>query len=127
MTPRPIPARPGPGQGVGLPPAAPPGREPRRIRVILGGVVVADTTAALRVLETSHPPSYYLPPADIAAGALRRRTGGRSASGRARRSISTSLAGGGCAPRRLVLSRPRPPFAPLRDHVAFYARPMDAL
>ena len=31
------------------------------LRVELDGVVVAETTAGFRVLETSHPPSYYLP------------------------------------------------------------------
>jgi uncharacterized protein (DUF427 family) len=36
-----------------------------------GGLVVADTTASLRVLETSHPPTYYLPAADFAEGVLR--------------------------------------------------------
>ena len=33
-----------------------------RIRIELGGVLVADTSESLRVLETSHPPVYYLPP-----------------------------------------------------------------
>jgi uncharacterized protein (DUF427 family) len=37
----------------------------KRIRVIFNGVVIADTTAAKRVLETSHPPSYYIPQKDI--------------------------------------------------------------
>ena len=31
------------------------------VEVVLGGEVVARTTEALRVLETSHPPTYYLP------------------------------------------------------------------
>jgi uncharacterized protein (DUF427 family) len=35
-----------------------------------GTSVVADTRRALRVLETSHPPTYYLPLADVADGAL---------------------------------------------------------
>ena len=39
----------------------------RRVRIELGGVVVADSTAALRVLETSHPPTLYVPPGDIDA------------------------------------------------------------
>jgi uncharacterized protein (DUF427 family) len=40
----------------------PPRVEPtsRRIRVIFNGEVIADTTDAWRVLETSHPPVYYL-------------------------------------------------------------------
>jgi uncharacterized protein (DUF427 family) len=45
------------------PPRVEPVRE--RIRVIVDGVTIADTTHAFRVLETSHPPSYYLPPEDV--------------------------------------------------------------
>ena len=37
----------------------------KRIRVIFNGAVIADTQYALRVLETSHPPVYYVPPEDI--------------------------------------------------------------
>ena len=37
----------------------------KRIRVVFNGVVVADTVDAKRVLETSHPPVYYIPPQDI--------------------------------------------------------------
>jgi uncharacterized protein (DUF427 family) len=39
---------------------------PRRIRVELGGRVIAETTRALRVLETAHPPVYYVPAEDVA-------------------------------------------------------------
>ncbi len=38
----------------------------RHIVIRHGGVILADTTAAWRTLETSHPPTYYLPSADIA-------------------------------------------------------------
>jgi uncharacterized protein (DUF427 family) len=37
----------------------------RRVRIEVDGVVVADSTSALRVLETSHPPTIYVPPADV--------------------------------------------------------------
>jgi uncharacterized protein (DUF427 family) len=37
----------------------------KHIQVIYNGVVVADTYRAKRVLETSHPPVYYIPPEDI--------------------------------------------------------------
>ena len=45
----------------------PPRVEPcaRRVRVVHEGLTVADSTAALRVLETSHPPGIYVPPADV--------------------------------------------------------------
>jgi uncharacterized protein (DUF427 family) len=44
----------------------PPRLEPtkRHLTVKLGDTVIADTTSAYRVLETSHPPTYYLPPSD---------------------------------------------------------------
>ncbi|NIO04752.1 MAG: DUF427 domain-containing protein [Proteobacteria bacterium] len=45
----------------------PPRVEPtsKRIRVAFAGVAIADTQRALRVLETSHPPVYYIPPQDV--------------------------------------------------------------
>ncbi len=45
----------------------PPRLEPtnRRIRVVQAGIVIADTTHALRILETSHPPVYYIPQSDV--------------------------------------------------------------
>jgi len=45
----------------------PPRVEPvtERIRVIFNGETVAETTRALRVLETSHPPVYYVPSEDV--------------------------------------------------------------
>jgi uncharacterized protein (DUF427 family) len=36
-----------------------------RLRVICHGLTIADTSAGYRVLETSHPPVYYIPPTDI--------------------------------------------------------------
>ncbi|WP_458779470.1 DUF427 domain-containing protein [Arthrobacter sp. D3-16] len=41
-----------------------------RIRVVLGGELILDTTDSLRVLETSHPPVYYLPRSAFSPGAL---------------------------------------------------------
>lgn len=40
---------------------------PRRVRVELAGHVVADSHHALRVLETSHPPTIYVPMDDVRA------------------------------------------------------------
>ena len=37
----------------------------RRVRIELAGEVLADSTRALRVLETSHPPTIYIPLADV--------------------------------------------------------------
>lgn len=38
---------------------------PRRIRILFNGVTLVDTTQAWRVLETSHPPVYYIPQSEI--------------------------------------------------------------
>jgi uncharacterized protein (DUF427 family) len=42
-----------------------------RVVVTHAGAVVADTASSLRVLETSHPPTYYLPRSAFADGVLR--------------------------------------------------------
>ena len=44
---------------------------PRRVRVQLAEAWIADSTRALRVLETSHPPTIYLPPQDVRGELLR--------------------------------------------------------
>jgi len=49
-------------------------RTTRRIRIDLGGEWIVDTTRAMRVLETSHPPVYYVPIDDVKAGVLRATT-----------------------------------------------------
>ncbi|HET8789393.1 MAG TPA: DUF427 domain-containing protein [Actinomycetes bacterium] len=51
----------------------PPRVEPLAARVVveLDGEVLADTRRSLRVLETSHPPVYYIPAADIRTDRLR--------------------------------------------------------
>ena len=58
---------PGPGQESVWDYPRPPAlvRDDRRVRVELGGIVLAETTRAVRVLETSHPPTFYLPRDDV--------------------------------------------------------------
>lgn len=59
--------QPGPGQESVWDYPRPPRIEPcpLRIRVEFAGEVIADTLRAYRLLETSHPPGYYLPPSDV--------------------------------------------------------------
>ncbi|MDQ3506180.1 MAG: DUF427 domain-containing protein [Actinomycetota bacterium] len=63
---------PGPGQESVWDYPRPPSiqRTARHIVVTVGGQIVADTTRAWRVCETSHPPVYYVPREDIAADVL---------------------------------------------------------
>lgn len=45
---------------------------PQRIRIEFAGHTIADTSRALRVLETSHPPAYYIPKDDFLRGILKK-------------------------------------------------------
>ena len=74
---RPTPDPPGAGQESVWDYPRPPRVEPTDavVEVRLGGQVVARTREALRVLETSHPPTYYLPVTAFADGVLRPATG----------------------------------------------------
>jgi len=40
-------------------------RSPEQLKIIFNNLIIADTRNAYRILETSHPPVYYLPPTDI--------------------------------------------------------------
>lgn len=60
-------SEPGPGQESVWDYPRPPRMEDssKTIKVIFNGQVIAETTRAKRILETSHPPVYYIPPEDI--------------------------------------------------------------
>lgn len=64
---------PGPGQESVWDYPRPPRLEDtrRRIQIEAGGIMIVDTRLAKRVLETSHPPVYYVPPSDIEKDTLR--------------------------------------------------------
>ena len=68
---------PGPGQESVWDYPRPPRLEQslKHIQVVFNGVTLADTRRALRVLETSHPPVYYIPPEDIQTQYLTRAAG----------------------------------------------------
>ena len=70
---RPQPDSPGPGQESVRHYPRPAIAEPscRRIHIEHAGIIVANTNAAVRTLETSHPPSWYIPPDAITVGLLR--------------------------------------------------------
>ena len=58
---------PGPGQESVWDYPRPPRVEavPERLRVVIDGEVIAETTNGFRVLETAGAPVYYIPPADV--------------------------------------------------------------
>ena len=123
------PVEPGPDQESVWDYPRPPALEPedRRVRVVFHDMTIADTTDALRVLETSHPPVYYLPPEDVATEHLEResRTTMCEFKGRA---VYYTLAVGDRLVQSAAWGYPNPMdrFAALEDYVTFYASKVDA-
>ena len=89
--------------------------------------IIADTRKAIRILETSHPPVYYLPPDDIRMQYLKR-TGGSSYCEWKGMAAYYSLDVGGKTAEKVAWYYPDPvtEYLLLKDHVAFYAAPMDS-
>ncbi|MFC5040462.1 DUF427 domain-containing protein [Ornithinimicrobium kibberense] len=101
----------------------PPRVEPSEALVVveLGGTTVARTTRSLRVLETSHPPTYYLPRAAFVPGVLRPTDGSSFCEWKGAASYLDLVAGGRTAARAAwTYPDPSPGFEALRDHVALY-------
>jgi uncharacterized protein (DUF427 family) len=96
------------------------------VQVELGGRVVASTRSALRVLETSHPPTYYLPAAAFEPGCLRAAEGTSFCEWKGVARYFDVLSDDVVAPRA-AWGHPEPTggFDRLRDHVAVYAAAMD--
>jgi len=99
----------------------------RRVRIELGGATVADSTAALRILETSHPPTIYVPPSDVDPACLRPTRGSSFCEFKGNASYLDVL-GGDQVRERAAWTYPRPTarYAALRDHLCFYPSRMDA-
>ncbi|HLI60035.1 MAG TPA: DUF427 domain-containing protein [Solirubrobacteraceae bacterium] len=94
----------------------------RRIRVELAGEVLADSTDGLRVLETSHPPTIYVPPADIRGASLTEsltRPTRCEFKGTARY-LDAIVDGQRFLAIGWSYPDPNPGYEALRDHVAFY-------
>jgi uncharacterized protein (DUF427 family) len=100
---------------------------PQRIQVVLGGKTIADTRSAYRVLETSHPPNYYLPPTDIAEGRLVRTRGSSQCEWKGLAHYYDVVAGDVVAGEAAWgYDRPTRAFAAIAGYVAFYPALMDA-
>ena len=103
-------------------------RSTRHLRVVHAGQVIVDTTASWRILETSHPPVFYIPPSDIALQFLTRS---------ARRSSFCEWKGFATywnievpdaktvADAAWSYEDPAASYAGLRGHLAFYASRVD--
>ena len=125
---KPVPIVPAPGQESVWEYPRPPRleRSPKHIEIWLGGVKIADSSGAYRVLETSHPPGYYLPHGDFLPGVLTPGEGSSVCEFKGRASYWTLSAGGMTVPSAAwSYEWPTPEFAPIAGHVALYAGRME--
>ena len=118
---RPVPEQPGPGQESVWDYPRPPRLETsaEQVAVELGGRVIATTSHSWRVLETSHPPTYYLPRDAFEPGALREAAGATWCEWKGAASYFDLVAGDRVAPRAAwTYLSPTPGFEPIAGAVA---------
>lgn len=126
MKPRPEPLEPGEESVWDYPRPPRLERETERIRVVFNGETIAETCKAWRVLETSHPPVYYIPPEDLRQEFLEVSERKSFCEWKGRASYVTLRVGARAVEDvGWLYAEPAPDFEPIRDHVAFYAGPMD--
>ena len=124
----PVPDAPGPGQESvwSYPRPAIAEFTARHLYIAHRGITLADSRRCIRTLETSHPPSYYVPPADITTSLLRQSTRQSFCEWKGHARYFHVIIGNEVL-RDSAWTYPNPTeaFIGLRDHLAFYAAAFD--
>ncbi len=119
---------PGPGQESVWDYPRPPRLEQtnKQISVTFNGELIVDSRNAWRVLETSHPPVYYIPQQDIKFAHLHPAQGGSWCEWKGQAAYFDIVVGMKSAHKAAwSYPGPTPSFAAIKDHLAFYAGLMD--
>lgn len=99
----------------------------KHIQVMFNDVMIADTQRAKRVLETSHPPTYYIPPEDIQMNYLLRTNRSTFCEWKGQASYYTIVVNEQRADNAAwFYPNPTAAFESLKDYVAFYPSRMQA-
>ena len=97
------------------------------IQIVFNGVTLVDTHRAKRVLETSHPPVYYITPEDIKMEYLLSSSYSTYCEFKGNASYYTIRVGDKTLPDGAWYYRkPSPGYETMVNHVAFYPGKMDA-
>lgn len=97
------------------------------LKVMLGERVIAATTRGFRAIETSHPPSYYFPQADIDMTCLRPARNQSLCEWKGAARYFDLVLGDRVVPAAAwTYPDPAPAFAAIRDYVSFYPQRVDA-
>ena len=99
----------------------------KRLHVVFNGVTIADTQRAKRILETSHPPVYYIPPEDVRMDLLTPawRTTFCEWKGAARY-YTLTVDSKSVEQAAWYYPQPKAHYAAIKDYIAFYPGKMDA-
>lgn len=101
-------------------------RTDSRLRVEHAGAVIAESTRGWRVLETSQPPAYYLPPGDVAMDLVRPSAHRTFCEWKGQAAYYDVVVGDVVVPRAAwCYPSPTEAFAPIRDHLAFHPQHLD--
>ena len=103
-------------------------KETKSLKVIVNDVVVASTNRGYRILETSHPPVYYLPVEAINMEFLEKANGGQSYCEFKGKAIYWDLKMADVVIPRVAWSYPSPNvvYQAIKDHLAFYPSKVSA-
>ena len=103
-------------------------QSPKQIRIIFNDITIADSRNTYRVLETSHPPVYYIPPVDIKTEYLELANSKSSFCEWKGLASYYNLTVGDKQVQNAAwyYNSPTDYFAPIKDYLAFYPSKMDA-
>jgi uncharacterized protein (DUF427 family) len=103
-------------------------QNPHRIRVMLGGFIVAETTQALTLQEANFPPVQYIPRGDVHMDLLDSTDHHTHCPFKGNASYFT-VNGGGLVRENAAWSyeEPFPSVAAIKEHLAFYPEKVDAI
>ena len=107
----------------------PPRVEPssRQIHVVFNDTTIAETSRAFRILETSHPPVYYIPPGDVQQQFLSRSDHESYCEFKGLATYYTLKVGEKIAKNAAwSYHNPSGGYDSIKDHVAFYPGRVDA-
>ncbi|WP_127549871.1 DUF427 domain-containing protein [Actinoplanes sp. OR16] len=101
-------------------------RVAKRVTIVHAGLTIVDSERCLRVLETSHPPVYYVPRDDIAADVLEPGVGRSFCEFKGVAGYWDLVAGGTRVPQvGWSYEEPVPAYREIKGFVAFYPSRVD--
>ncbi len=100
----------------------------KTLRVVHFGETIAETTNGYRILETSHPPVYYIPPSDCRIEWLKLGSGSSFCEWKGRATYFDLAIPGQTKVSQVAWQYPSPvkAFSAIAGYIAFYCRKVDA-